>query len=147
MYAGAAIAMAVKQPALALPLAFLSHFVLDAMPHYGREGVRNIKGVFHHKTTVALESLNLVAVPFLAYLTWDQSWWVWLAALVAIAPDFSWIYRYVKFEWRGRELPLADNWFTHFHLAIQWCERKWGIFLELPVLVGLMMLSAELASW
>jgi hypothetical protein len=147
VYAGAAIAMAVKQPALALPLAFLSHFVLDALPHYGREGIHNFKGIFKHRTTVALESLNLLAIPFLIYLTWNQSWWVWLAAIVAISPDLSWVYRYLRFEWYGLDLPDIGSWFTRFHLAIQWCERKWGILLELPMLLGLVLLSVELAAW
>jgi hypothetical protein len=32
---GALIATAVAQPAAAIPLALASHFVLDALPHYG----------------------------------------------------------------------------------------------------------------
>ncbi|MFZ1324307.1 MAG: hypothetical protein WAQ57_04090 [Candidatus Saccharimonadales bacterium] len=35
--AGAGIALAVRQPLLALPLALASHFVLDALPHYGKK--------------------------------------------------------------------------------------------------------------
>jgi hypothetical protein len=38
MYAGAIIALAISQPLIALPLAFVSHFVLDALPHYGYGG-------------------------------------------------------------------------------------------------------------
>ena len=32
---GALIGLAVMQPILALPLAFVSHFMLDAVPHFG----------------------------------------------------------------------------------------------------------------
>jgi hypothetical protein len=33
--AGAVIALTVKQPVLAVPLAFLSHFATDMIPHFG----------------------------------------------------------------------------------------------------------------
>jgi hypothetical protein len=32
---GAVIALAIREPVLALPLAFVSHFVLDSLPHIG----------------------------------------------------------------------------------------------------------------
>lgn len=32
---GAAIAVVIKQPILAIPLAFVSHFICDAIPHFG----------------------------------------------------------------------------------------------------------------
>ena len=32
---GAAIAVVIKKPKLAIPLAFLSHFACDALPHFG----------------------------------------------------------------------------------------------------------------
>ena len=65
MVTGAVIALVVKQPALALPLAFLSHFVLDALPHYGERGEEQM---FSRLTRAVIVTDLVVA----------GSFWLWL---------------------------------------------------------------------
>jgi hypothetical protein len=125
IYAGAIIALTVKDPAVALPLALLSHFVLDALPHYGHE---NYTEALKHRLTYVMESVNLIGIPLLVYLLWGQSVWVWLAAIVALSPDLAWVYRYTRYERRGR-LP-RDGLLTRFHKGIQRYEVHWGIYVE-----------------
>lgn len=144
IYAGAAIALAIKQPVLALPLAFASHFVLDALPHYGREGHGGYAEVVKYRLTLIFEAVNLVGIPLLIYLLWGQAWWVWAAALLAISPDFVWVYRFVRYERHGLELPTGR--LTHIHIAIQRYERAWGVAVEIPVLVLLVWLVAGLVA-
>lgn len=43
LLAGTAIAVVLKQPALVIPVAFLFHYVLDAVPHYTPKPVINFK--------------------------------------------------------------------------------------------------------
>ena len=82
---GAAIASKVN-PVLGLPLAFVSHFALDAIPHYD--------GAYPKRPYQLLPMLQLAAdfligIVVLARLTAgraDQSYLV-IAALVAILPD------------------------------------------------------------
>ena len=127
LYAGALIALVIEQPVIALPLAFLSHFVLDAVPHYGHEG-EGYGDVFKHRLTFVMEGINLFGVPLLLYLLLGQPWWVWASAIVALSPDFAWVYRYFWFERKGLKPPAGPV--TRFHLAIQRYEVEWGIIVE-----------------
>ena len=131
---GALIALIVKQPALSLPLALLSHFVIDAIPHYGYGSlplkVRDIQKHFLGKqiadTYFALGLFWLV--PYL--LRHQQAPIITsLCMLVAFIPDAVWSYQYVMAQRRGSYNPW--NWFTRLHKAIQWCERPWGIYVEI----------------
>lgn len=126
---GTLIAVTVKQPVLVLPLAFASHFVLDSLPHYGYEG--NGYGVaMKHKTTFVMEALGIAGIILLLTTGLYGLNLVTLASIVAVSPDFEWIYRYFIYERRGLE--LHDTLFTKFHKKVQWGERKWGIYVEVP---------------
>lgn len=142
LFAGAVIALTIKQPLLAAPLALMSHFVLDALPHYGHGGP-GYGGLFKFKLTYLIEAFNLVGIPLLIYLLWGQSIWVFAAALLALSPDFVWVYRYFWYERYG-SLPPGSR-FTRFHHRIQW-ERPWGITVELLALVGLVALTSWLVA-
>jgi len=142
LFTGALIALTVRQPTLAVPLAFLSHFVLDALPHYGYDG-EGYGYAFKHKLTYAMEAVNLIGVPLLLYLIWGQPVWVWLAAVAALSPDFMWVYRYFWFERKGLEPPAGPV--TRFHKWIQWCEVRWGIAVEYPFLALLALATAHAA--
>jgi hypothetical protein len=142
LFAGAAIALVVRQPVLAIPLAYLSHFVLDALPHHGRLNELTLGEAVQHRLTWIMESVNIVGVPILVYLLWSQSWWVWVAAIAAMSPDFVWIYLHFFYERKGIT-PLLRR-FTQFHRWIQWCERPWGIAVEMVFFVSGIALIAEL---
>ncbi len=125
--AGTLIALTVKTPLLVLPLAFMSHFLLDALPHYGYEG-SGYSEAFRHKLTYVMEALGAIGILLLAAsgaLGWSL---VLLAAFFAVLPDFEWLYRYFLFERKGLEPP--KTFLTDFHRKIQWCERSWGIIPE-----------------
>lgn len=142
LYTGAAIALTVQSPLVALPAALLSHFLLDALPHYGYPGRGGYAEAFNYRATYFMESVNLVGVPLLLYLLWGKPWWVWAAAFLALAPDLVWVYRYVAYERKGW-LPIG-NLFTRFHNKIQWGEYTWGILIEVPVFVLLAMMLTEM---
>jgi hypothetical protein len=65
---GAAIALAVKQPALAVPLAFLSHFVTDMIPHFGL----NEQELFSKRFNLILFADFIFAISLMAvsWLNW-----------------------------------------------------------------------------
>ncbi len=129
---GAIIAIAAANPVIALPLAFVSHFVLDALPHNGYPGGGGYGEALEHRrrTFLTLAGYDLVGVALLAYLLFGQPWFVWAAAFLAVSPDLKWPYRYWFFERKGNEPPEAD-WLTKFHKWVQWCERPWGILIEI----------------
>lgn len=141
---GAVIAVWVKDPGLAIPLSFISHFILDALPHFGVHYddifERNRDRYFKMVTrTDFFFTLGLVIVmPALLHTVVD--WKVTLACmLAAIAPDFIWMYRFWYEVRHGRVLPRSR--FSRFHKAIQRYERVWGIWVELGYasLMGLMI--------
>lgn len=144
---GAAIAMAVKRPELAIPAAFLSHFILDAVPHYNppgrkRENFKNYEEAYEKGfknrgfviifwTDMMLFLVTLIGVPLLASagvapLT------VFFSAVAAAAPDFDGGLRFLLRHFGLIRKKARDNyWFSRFHLWFQWMERPWGIYVEL----------------
>lgn len=133
MITGAVIAAAVQRPLLVVPLALVSHFVLDVLPHFGvhhkSDNERNAHPLF--KTVlmidIALAAVLLVGLPLLMHQA--VNWWIVLVGmLVAWIPDTVWI-RHYWHDHKGikRTEPV---WLTRFHQKIQWFEKPPGIITE-----------------
>jgi hypothetical protein len=140
MLTGAVIAATVRQPLLVVPLAFLSHFVLDVFPHFGVEesdtAARNNHPLF--KTVLSLDliilSLALIIIPITLHGQ-DLPWWVLLLGMLAAwVPDIVWIdHLYRDMKGHVRKPPHR---LTRFHQKIQWFERPPGIITEVIWLAG-----------
>ena len=133
--AGTAIAMAVKEPLLIAPLALLSHFVMDSLPHFGRHPkVTPYNNGF--KIYLMVEAVLCVAALVFAISLEPQSWFILgLGAAFATLPDFSW-----PFQSRA---PAWTKPFYDFHTNIQWGERPYGWIFEL---IGTILLVWTLVS-
>ncbi|MDQ3123957.1 MAG: hypothetical protein M3Q14_04735 [bacterium] len=133
---GAVIGLSVSQPVLALPLAFLSHFVLDMVPHFGFEGWGDNalkRKYFVFWTVVKLDIIFLTIA--LIFLAMNREWLAIGAGVIAVSPDFSWIYRFIYKQNFGR-LPIPPrNKYDSFHKRIQWYEKLPGAIPEGLVLV------------
>lgn len=123
---GAVIASAVTVPAIGLPLAFLSHFALDILPHYGAPFGSRDK---FSKTVWTIDGILLIS--FLSSLVVTNNWLALAGAVLAIAPDFAWIYRFAIDEKFGKLAPKPANKFNTFHANIQKLEFKKGIIIEI----------------
>lgn len=150
---GAVIALAVKRPELAIPLAFLSHFVLDTIPHYNPPGITkssfiNLQTSWQKKAKssdflitfpldMTLLMLVLILIPLHAP-TAVSPWTIFFSSFVAITPDFEggihWLLSLV-----GVKITHVDR-FTRFHVWIQWLERPWGIWVELVWAVAMVVI-------
>ncbi len=137
----AVVALAVKEPALVLPLAVLSHFVLDALPHYGIVYAERSKYP-SFKRIMALDS-TLTPLMIVSVFLITDSWLVAAAMLLAISPDFVWFIKYGYDRMLEREFTLPQDHFSRFHKKIQWGERPWGWTLELVWLVVMLGLLAN----
>jgi hypothetical protein len=131
---GALIATAVNQPFAAIPLAFMSHFVLDALPHYGDTNKRswlnrNFKYIL--AVDILLASIFLGAIVLMQPASWFL---LALCGVIAASPDILW-FPYFLADLRHEE--MHDTKLAKFLKWIQWGERPWGIYLEVVVLVGL----------
>jgi hypothetical protein len=133
---GSVIALSFKKPELAIPLAFLSHFVLDAIPHFGfdeSEGVfvRNKTPMF--KAVVSIDVVLFVILTVtLPLITWFSNsnalpWVVFVCMFAAYVPDFVWAYRFIL-EWRTKKWKPVGR-LTRFHQKIQF-ELEGGLHVE-----------------
>jgi hypothetical protein len=130
---GAFIAVAVQRPLLAIPLAFASHFFIDLLPHYGYGDIafehRDRQKYFVLKQAIdAYAALALgLSVPFLLKNHQSPAVTAW-CMFAAYFPDMIWGIQFALAHRRGHY--KERGWFSRFHKWIQWCERPWGMYVE-----------------
>ena len=129
MLTGAVLAKFLPLP-VALPLAFASHFVLDALPHFGYKTVGDrIRNLRLFKIVVLADFIATTLLVLWLVKGGHYSWL--LAGAVAYSPDVLWIYRFAIEERFGKKEPTEGNRFIQFHRNIQKYERVWGLGVEI----------------
>lgn len=122
---GAAIAISLQRyPAVAIAVAPFSHFLLDALPHFGlaKADVRSKQFI---RILFADCTLAVASTLYIAYL-FPHIWWlVILCAFLAASPDLMWIY----YEYINPKLKKV-HLIPRFHSWIQWSQTPRGIFIE-----------------
>ena len=107
---GALIALVVKQPALAIPLSFASHYATDAVPHFsfasdellGRKFNRFIKADF---------TFSIFLMVVLGALFPAHAFLIWACMIAAAIPDIVWwFYRKSAKSW-----PEGLGKFSSYH--------------------------------
>lgn len=141
---GALIGLTAANPLLAVPLAFASHFVLDAIPHFGASSdetawLRNK----NFRLLLIGEAALCVLLVLLLAVTRPRHWLVGaVAAFAAASPDLFYIGRFRRAQ---EHKPLGSrNLFLKFHAAIQWFERPIGAVVEVVWLAGALLLLVPL---
>lgn len=129
----------------AVPIALVSHFVLDALPHFGEPGIEYRHSKF--KLVASFDLVLFIGTFLLVLATANQYIWVVLASgFMAVIPDSVWFYRYYL-EHKLGQLP-SRNKLTDFHAKIQWGERSWGWIIEIGwygvMLVTYLSLAAKI---
>ncbi len=139
---GSIIGLAVGQPLIALPAAFLSHFICDALPHYGSaDPERTLKTRGFRNYLITDASLCFMLVLILAF-TRPEDWLLAaFCAFLAASPDFFWINKYVTTR-AGK--PWRPNLFSRFALGIQWFQRPIGAVVEVAWFVGAVIILTAL---
>lgn len=146
---GAVIAVAVKQPELAIPLAFASHFVLDSIPHFGiyEDDVirRNRHWLFRTVLSIDIPLMItlLIVIPHLATAI-VASWVVFASMAAAILPDSVWVYRFIREQKTKKWEP--GGWYPRFHQAIQWYEHPPGLIIEVAWFVAMAVVFDKLIT-
>jgi len=133
---GAAIGFAVSEPAAALPLALASHYVLDALPHYGGGLPENEELNSPVFRGLLLADICLCPLFILLLAVQRPQHWILAAicAFIAAAPDLASINTYLRAR-RG-ETP-KPNRYTRFAHGIQWFERPLGGVVEVAWLIAM----------
>jgi hypothetical protein len=132
--AGAVIVANISNPWISLPLAVVAHFVLDTLPHYGDVKSHRAQQLAKQRYEVPLDALAGLLV-LLAVIVWYpvNPLLVALGGVLCASPDLWHIYPFVRYLRTGDSSVPAD-WLSKFHDRIQWCERRWGLAVELPLL-------------
>lgn len=121
---GAVIAITLRNhPAVAIAIAPLSHFLLDAIPHAGGKYDLRSRKFFR----ILFADCTLAVVSTLAVV------WVWheiallvvVCAFLAASPDLMWIY-YEYINPKLRKVHLLPR----FHSWIQWSQTAPGWYVE-----------------
>jgi hypothetical protein len=128
---GALIGLTTSNPEIALPLAFLSHFACDAIPHYdppgdNQEKLASKRFILEQLVGGAIVCLLIV---ILLVLSRPRHWQLAaFCAFSAASPDLFWIPRFVHRIKTGKDRDPKSP-FLRFHAWIQWKTgpRLWWI--------------------
>ncbi len=130
---GALIGLSISNPLVSLPLALVSHFVCDMIPHYDdaeQDMARLIGSVRFLRTYLILGAGLCLAIALCLVVTRPQHWLTVLAcAFLAASPDLFWLPRFLHVKRTGKDLPPTD-WFLRFHEWIQWKTGPKLVWLE-----------------
>ena len=124
---GALIATVVKQPYLAIPLAFASHFVCDLIPHFELKWEFNSKKMW---VRLAADGLAALAVAvFLVYSGVRNPFLLAVSGFAAMSPDLAWLYY-------GINKDRAKDWLSRQHARFNWWQKPAGIVIEIAWLIA-----------
>lgn len=128
---GAVIGLLVGEPLIALPAALASHYICDALPHFGfseQQKAKILRSNSFRKYLYAEAAICILLVVLLA-ASQPSNWLVAaICAFVAASPDFLSINRYLKQRAGKKWTPGLYSRFSH---GIQWFERPIGAVVEL----------------
>jgi hypothetical protein len=132
---GAIIGLSISAP-VAIPLAFVSHYALDALPHHDSKD-KSLKKV----TLILLVDIILCLVLVLIIFIIRPSYW-WLAilcAFLATSADFMWFSGYNDLRTGKIPRPAAQRHvIVALHEKVQWFQKPIGVIVEIvwAVLAG-----------
>ena len=119
---GALIALSVKDPLLAAPLAFVSHFVLDSTPHFGIDGLdfKTPKG----KVVGIADCVSAFIVWLILISLFPSHWFlVSIGVFFACLPDLLYIPD-IFFNF------IPSKKLLRFHSRIQWSQTPIGTITD-----------------
>jgi len=130
--------IAVITPAPLVPfVAFASHFLLDATPHFGRNPQYK-PYTKKFKRLLVVDAFACTASLLLAIYLFPDKWFILgVGALFSTLPDFMWLLR-------GRVDWLRP--FFRFAGWVQWGERPYGWIFELLYCGAFVLILLALAS-
>lgn len=134
---GAVIGLTVSNPVLALPLAVVSHFACDMVPHYDPPETNVVQRLrskrFFREFIIVGAALCFLVVLVLA-VSRPRHWLVAaICAFLAVSPDLFWLPRFLRVRSTGKDVKL--NPFLKLHEKIQinsgsqflWVEAIWFV--------------------
>ena len=127
---GAVIGASLAAP-IALPVAVASHFVLDALPHFGDDTLPKRSKRF--LAIFVTDALLIVAITTAIVALKPHHWQLMLAGgVLAASPDLMWAPNFTRTLRQRKHKP--QNRVMHWHHRIQ-REYAWGLITEVAWLL------------
>ena len=124
---GVVIALAIHNPVLAFPLAFASHFMLDALPHYGDDTLDGTDKFFR-RFIIVDAILGFGVTILMMFLIPEKAVAIAFCGALAAVPDLMWLPNHVRQVKNLETKP--NNRLMHWHQRIQFEHPVWGIAAE-----------------
>ena len=140
---GAIIGLTVQSMWLVLPVALLSHFICDAIPHYSDHRIRVGSRQFKHYLVV--DALGATTVAMYLFALRPEAWFVacW-AAFFATSPDLMWAQSFFRSQKQDKDAPMPSHALARFHHRIQWFAKPIGAAVEYVWAIGAVLLLVKL---
>lgn len=129
---GSVIGLTVSNPVVAIPLAFASHFVCDAIPHYGSSDLSNAALASRRfAVLLAVDALLCLSLVLILGTARPFNWSLAaVCAFIASLPDFAFLPGYLRVKQGKTFLSNKASLFVSFAKNIQWFERPIGAVVE-----------------
>lgn len=116
---GAIIGLSAVAP-VAIPLALVSHYAMDALPHEGNLNISAKK----YTAVLVVDIALCVALALIIFAIRPAYWWLAiLCAFLATSPDFMWLVKTSK--------PLHERHVVvRLHQNVQWFQQPIGVIVE-----------------
>jgi hypothetical protein len=125
---GAVLGLALGNPLIALPIAFVSHYALDILPHFGNSDNPNfIKSKFFRNFLILDASVCVLLVLALGVVKPEHWVLASICAFVATSPDLALIPRFIAAK---QNKPYTPGAYNRFATAIQRYEKPEGALVE-----------------
>lgn len=136
---GALIGLVIGEPLIAIPAAFVSHFICDAIPHWipDTPPEKRLRSNTFRDYLIAEAALCFLLVLVLAVVRPENWLLASVCAFVATSPDFLWIPRYLSGRAGKKWQP---GWYEKFALDIQWFQKPIGGVVEIAWAAGCIIL-------
>ena len=130
---GVAIAVAIPNPLISIPLAFASHFALDMVPHWNPHINTEMKK--YGKLTnpsLFIIAVDLALALLLTIFIGKTNPYIYLASFMSILPDIA-EGPYFLYGWRNKYLDII----LRFQRSIQAnANIFWGLLTQIIILVA-----------
>ena len=136
---GTAIGLLIGEPLLAVPAAVASHFVCDALPHFGPSmSTTKLFKSTSFRNYLVIEALLCFSVVLTLAIVQPTHWQLAaLCAFLAASPDLLWINPYLKIR-HGKHWKLSL--YAKFAGGIQWFQRPIGAAVEIAWFIGCLVI-------
>ncbi len=140
---GTVIAAKVGNPALAIPIAILSHLAADSFPHWD-SGTNERKKTKRRITIEAVIDVcsGFAAMVLLIYFLFPQTSYIYAFIIVLFAQFFDWTTApYYFWKWKFPPFTWSYNFGMKFDNRL---DAPWGVINQILILVLLVVLAKNL---